>query len=1249
MFKFRVYLFLTFLFAARVFAQSSTSLRGHITDASGAVIPHADVRLVQVSTGTSRSGKSNAEGLYEFPQLQQGTYNLTVSAPGFATSERTNLELLVNVAATLDVKLEVAGVGQTVEVAAAATLVNTSDASLGAAFNQNQVSQLPIEARNVVQLLSLQPGVTFLGDRIDATKDTRSGSVNGARSDQSNVTLDGVDVNDQNNGYAFTSVLRVTQDSVQEFRITTSNANADAGRSSGAQVALVTKSGTNDLHGSAYEYNRNTIFSANEFFIKTAQLQAGEPNQRPKLLRNIYGASLGGPFKKNRLFFFANYEGRRDREAQSIVRTVPSADLRQGYINYLADNGSTVRLTPDQIRTMDPKGIGPSQAVLSILQGYPLPNDVSVGDGLNFSGFRFAANEARKFDTYIAKIDWTITADGRHTMFWRGNLQNDNSGGAPQFPGQPPATKVLDNSKGFALSYTALLRPNLVNSLRWGYTRQGGEQAGASTSPAVGLAGLDSPIAFTRSHSAILPVHNIVDDVSWVKGNHTLQFGANLRFITDSRVSYENSFSSASMNTGWLSPDSAIANTGTALDPPVNAFPAVAGSFHRFYDNSALTVVGIVTEGDAIYNYDRAGNPLALGSPVKRRYAVKEYEMYGQDSWKIKPSLTLTYGLRWTLLAPPYETSGTQVGPCTLQGTGCTPLSLASWFSRSAQEGATGGAAINAGEVSFAPAGPLNHGPGFWDWDYKDFGPRASMVWAPDPGDGWISKIFGKKGELSIRGGYSLVYDHFGVGTANTFDAAGSFGLTSQVSNPPGTVTVGSAPRFIGISDIPGGLLPSAPPGGFPATPDPSAFAITWGLDKTMKTPYSHVIDFAVSRQLSQDTLLEVAYVGRFARRLLVQHDIAMPLDLIDPKSKMDYFTAATMLSKMGYAGVNPKDVKAIPYWENMFPALAGTDIGFGTNTTATQVIYNIFANNLANETYALFELDVPDDISGAGFNVPGHSYQPYRYYHDQFSSLYSWRTMGESGYNALQVSFRKRFSHGLQGDFNYAWSKSMDWTSAAERVGTSGRNNYAQIINTWRPKQLRGVSDFDATHQINSNWIYELPFGKGRKFGSGANRLADAFIGGWQLAGLFRWTSGYPFGVDEGGQWPTNWDIEGWANLEGNFPAGARDRGQGPNAFKNPAGVLATFRSAYPGESGTRNPLRGDGYFGIDTGLSKYFRITERAKAQLRWETFNITNTVRYDVHTVGNRLDQPTPFGKYTQTLTNPRVMQFALRLEF
>ncbi len=1094
----------------------------------------------------------------------------------------------------------VAGSEQRVEVSAGAPLVNTSDASLGAAFNQNQVSQLPIEARNVVELLSLQPGVTFLGDRVNSFTDSRSGSVNGARSDQSNVTLDGVDVNDQKDGYAFTSVLRVTQDSVQEFRVTTSNANADSGRSSGAQVALVTKSGTNEFHGSVYEFHRNTIFSANDPLLKASQLASGQPNERSPLLRNVFGASLGGPLRKNRLFFFVNYEGRRDRESSSEIRNVPSADLRQGFVNYIANDDSVVRLTPDDLLAMDPQNIGVSDAMLSLMQSYPLPNE-SLGDGLNFAGYRFAASEARKFDTYIAKIDWTITPDGHHTMYWRGNLQNDNSGSAPQFPGQPPSSSLVDNSKGFALGYTALLSPNVVNSFRWGFTRQGIGIAGSSAAPIVYMSGiLDNPESDTRSSFGIRPVHNLVDDLSWVKGNHTLQFGANIRLIGYDSTSLDNSFSSASMNPGWLGPGSGVANTGSAFDPAAYGFPAVSDGYSQTYDNSLLAAVGIVTEGDAIYNYDRTGTPIALGTPNQRDYKIREYEVYGQDSWKITPSLTVNYGLRWTLLAPPYETHGTQVGPCTLSGSECTPLDLSDWFNRSAHEGATGGAAINAGEVSFAPSGPINGRPSYWNWDHKDLGPRVSIAWAPDPGGGWLSKLFGHKGDMSVRGGYALVYDHFGVGVVNTFDQAGSFGLTSQVSNPAGTVNVGTAPRFVGFHDIPDGLLPPPPAGGFPATPDPEAFAITWGLDSNMKTPYSHVIDFSVSRQLSKDTLLEVSYVGRLARRLLVQEDLAMPLNLVDPASKMDYFTAATTLSKMGYAGVDPQDVAPIPYWENTFPALAGTDIGFGTNTTATQVVYNVFANNLANETYALLELDLPDDISGAGLNVPGHSYPTYRYYHDQYSSLYAWRTIGKSNYNALQVSLRKRLSHGLQGDFNYTFSKSLDWTSAAERRGVGGFVNGAQIINTWKPDQLYGISDFDTTHQINANWVWELPIGRGQRFGSNAGGVLNALIGGWQFSGLFRWTSGFPFAVDEGGQWPTNWDIEGWAVQQGAIPSAAAARGKGPNRFKDPAAVLAAFRSAYPGESGTRNPLRGDGYFGIDTGLSKYFPHHRKAKGPI-------------------------------------------------
>ena len=415
-----------------------------------------------------------------------------------------------------------------------------------------------------------------------------------------------------------------------------------------------------------------------------------------------------------------------------------------------------------------------------------------------------------------------------------------------------------------------------------------------------------------------------------------------------------------------------------------------------------------------------------------------------------------------------------------------------------------------------------------------------------------------------------------------------------------------------------------------------------------MLTPYAHAIDFSISRELSKDLILDLSYVGRFSRRLPEQEDVAMPLNLVDPKSKTDYFTAATVLAKMARSGVDISQVKPIAYFENLFGPLAGTNLGNGP-LSATQAVYSQFLNNVGNETYALFELDLPDSESGAGLNVPGHSYPSYRFYHDQYSALYTWRTIGTASYNALQVTLHKRFSHGLQGDFNYTWSKSMDWTSQAERIPTSGGNNGAQIINTWNPTQLRGVSDYDTPHQINANWIFELPVGRGRPYGAQMGRALNAVLGGWQLNGLFRWTSGLPFSIDEGSTWPTNWDIEGWGQFVGPLTAADLKRGKGPDAFANPQAVFNAFRIDYPGESGTRNPLRGDGYFGLDAGISKVFQPAERFKARLRCDVFNVTNSVRFDVASIGNRLDQPTTFGAYTQTLTNPRVMQLALRVEF
>src|SRR5262249_24886463 len=384
------------------------SLRGTVLDPSDSVVAQATVLLENTESNIKRQVNTSAQGDYQFAALPPGTYVLSVTAPGFERYRQTGLQLLVNTPATANVHLKLGRATEVVSVTSEAPILNTVDASLGNSFDQNQVRQIPLEGRNVPDLLSLQAGVAYTGNRpdIDKDQDSRNGSVNGARSDQSNITLDGVDVNDQSSGYAFTSVLPVTLDSVQEFRVTTSNYNADQGQGSGAQVALVTKSGTNSFHGSLYEYHRNTITSANDYFVKRAELATGQPNTPDKLLRNIFGVSVGGPVKKERLFFFVNYEGTRQREQQSTVRTIPTPSLCAGNIQYVNVGGGITTLKPSDIASLDPltggyngQGPGINQAIenanhtgyfdKTFCTGQFATNDPSVGDGLNYSGYRF--------------------------------------------------------------------------------------------------------------------------------------------------------------------------------------------------------------------------------------------------------------------------------------------------------------------------------------------------------------------------------------------------------------------------------------------------------------------------------------------------------------------------------------------------------------------------------------------------------------------------------------------------------------------------------------------------------------------------------------------------------------------------------------------------------------------------------------------------------------------------------------------
>ncbi len=1315
------FVILALLFAAALSSAqtSSTSLRGTVIDPKGAVVPAAEVTITNAATGFSRTIKTDGQGFYQFLEVPPATYTLTIAASGFATLRVDNVRLLVNTPATLNQTLRVQAVSEKVEVMSEAPLVNTQDASIGHAFTTDQMTDLPFEGRDPVSILSLQPGVLYTGDSTDINPDadSRSGAVSGARSDQTDITVDGLDDNDPVFGYAFQGALRSTLDSLQEFRVTTTNSNADAGRSSGAQVAMVTKSGTNKFHGSLYEYNRSKIGEANSWFNERAELEGGNPNVPPHLVRNTFGGSIGGPIIKNRFFFFATYEGQRTHETAIVTRFVPTASFRAGNLVYECDNGQNhtcsnglFTLNKTDLANLDPncsglgncpQGPGVDPSALAVFNGYPLPNDPTVGDGLNISGYTFSDPTPGKLDTYIVKLDYSPTSNGNQHLFLRGNLQNDHSVTmGSEFPGQPPSQVSTNNGKGLAAGYTTVITNSLLNNFRYGYIREGIGQSGLQTQGFISFyaGNISNPVGETPTTNVQVPLNNFVDDLSWTKGKHTIQFGTNLRIINNLRQSNAQSFINGQSNPTWLAAGG-ISGTGTSLDPGAPqfanlGFPEVlgtyasngSGSFSAAYDLAASAITGMVPQVTADYQETKEFNLLPEGSMVARHFRAHEAEWYAQDAWRLKPNLTLTFGARYSLLQPPYETTGTQVAPVP---------GISQWFHNRAT-GMVEGQSIQP-LLGFELAGQANGKPPIWNWDYRNIAPRFAFAWSPNfSHESWLGKIFGESGKSSLRGGYGMYYDHFGEGVLNSFDRMGSFGLTTVIGDPAGLVTPDQSPRFDSLYNVPSTyngcgtppclLKPPPPTGGFPyyppSTPSTGGESISWGLDNGLKTPYSHVVDLSFTRELSRGFVLETSYVGRFGHRLLQQLDVAQPLDLRDPKSGMDLYAATRIIATTMQSG-NPtlvQNMPKIPYFEDLFPLVAGQQPTItcapGTppaHPTATQNMYEIFAcNGGIDMTTELIQADWYCDPTAVAFpacaTVNGVT-QPFQFWAPQFSSLYVWSTMGNSSYNALQASLRRRMAGGLQFDFNYTYSKSIDLGSDAERVnqyeggsGVSGGGFASYILNTWSPQQNRGVSDFDATQQFNANWLYQLPIGKGKRFApTGA---LGAIAGNWELTGIFRMTSGFPTTVNDGNYWPTNWENTANAVLIGRKPKGGTYMVNGsPNLFADPVSgpnaAINQFRYAYPGESGERNLIRGAGYFGIDMGLGKTWNITESSALRFSWETFNITNSVRFDAAALepfagsnaeGNlSLSNSSSFGYYTSTLTAPRVMQFALRYSF
>ena len=1264
--------FLLLVISPTALAQTGTSsIRGTVVDQQDRGVAGATVSLRSTEKNFSRTQTSDADGNFTFVGIPPAAYQLEAEAPGFKKGLLDNMRAVVDTTVDVKVKLEVGSVSETVTVSSGTDApLNTSDATVGNAFESKRIAELPLNARNVVGLLSLQPGVT------------RGGSVNGGRSDQANITLDGIDVNEQQRGIdvvtgeAFASVLRVTPDSVQEFRVITTNPNAEQGRSSGAQVSLVTKAGTNEWHGLLYEYHRNTITTANDFFNNKAGVE------RPQLLRNIFGGALGGPIKRDRAFFFFTYEGFREATASTQVTTVPLVEsFGQGIVRYQTDSGASDPtcpagtpsgfrcLTPEQINAFytAANGVSPgvSPAALNLLRDvarrYP-SNDTTVGDLINTGGFRFNARTPTNNDTYILKTDFNLT--DRQTLFVRANYQDDLIGLAPTFPDQP-APRIWNHPKGIGIGHTWTASPRFVNSFRYGLTRLSFSQLGNSDETAVIFRFVYDPDV-TRTLHRTTPVHNFVNDSTWSVGNHNLQFGPNIRIIRNNRTSFTSSFDELIANPSGYNASGAVLTTAGDEATGDEIFPDVASSSLSPLRNALTSVIGRFSGYTANLLYDLDGSILPAGSPSVRSFGTEEYDVYLQDSWRARPNLTFNLGLRWSTSTPVYEVKGFQVIPTT---------PLGQYFEQRVA-GAEAGQPFTD-PITLAKGGKFYGTPGFYEQDWNNFAPSLAVAYSPNFKNNFLGKLIGRNGASVIRGGFRITYDRIGSQLAVNFDGANQLGFLSTLDLPVNTYNVSSslAPVFTGatpdVRTLPGIAGNFSNTLTFPTTrPSDEAQRIETSLDANITTPINYSVNATYEREVGKGLSFQVGYVGRFGRNLLAQRDIMHLNNIKDPRSGTTWYEAINQLVDHRYLATPVTSIPSIPWFENMLPGLAGTFNVLGTPTalTATQRAYQRIALPVvggANVTdYTFRQLQWDDTPTAIVDNM---------FFHPQFAALNAWSTIAKSNFNSLQFSVRQRLKNDVTFDFNYTYAHSLDNASGLQASGNFSA--VALIFDPLNPDKNYASSDFDFRHIINANWLVGVPVGRGKAFLSDIGKVGNALLGGWQLAGIFRWNSGQPLDPNDRPfafqRWPTNWNISSALVRTRPIQSSPSNNVNGePNLFSDPQFAFESFRDPRPGEAGDRNVFRLPGYIVLDASLHKTFNLPKEGHTiTFRWEVFNVTNTQRltapggFAVSTVdpflaGTLLPAttvPSDFGKFTGTQTPlgenkaGRVMQFALRYQF
>ena len=1147
------------LFAGLCFGQTQAArLQGIVHDASGAIVPNAKVIAINNQTKDATDATTNTSGLYVLPALRPGTYTLTVEAAGFSKTTVTEIELAVSANIAQDVTLEVGKLTEVVEVRANAVAVATTDAQVSAAVTMRDIDTLPQLARTPITLAIFQPGVQISQNGSNTGTDTSYSHVNGLRQGSNNTTLDGIDVNDAVAPRLGLSMTANNTDSVEEFRVVTEGGKAEYGRNAGAQTELVTRSGTNTPHGSLFDYIRNQAVNANDFFSNKSGVA------KPMFIQNIYGGSFGGPIKRSKLFIFGNYQGRRTHQAISRVRTVPTALAKTGIFQYTV-NGALQRYN---VLDADPlhKGIDPTIATL--LKNYPDPNDTTVGDGLNYSGFRFNNPNNSLEDQFTIKADYNLK-DNMHVFFrqsWQRNSSIDSLNSADaSFPGQPQGTQG-GRRWGVATGWDWTINGTTVNEARYGH-----QSATSSFNRPARVAGpmytfntWTNPILTNFAQGRNSPVNEYTDNLTKIHGNHTFKVGGNVRLTTQWGT-----------NDAGIYPNESLSTAQAGNTPPTSANPPGATgttltTFQGLYNN-LLGRVGSIAQTF----YSDLSTWQAPGTPRVRTFNFHEYGFFVQDDWKVTPRLTLNLGLRYDFSGVPSEANG---------------------FA-----GALDKAAL-LNTVSQIDNFTIKKGGQWYNNDWNNFAPRFGFAWDPK-GDG----------KTAIRGNYGIFYDRIIGSTASSVDGS-TPGFSSALTVFPNQA-VGSDVRIANNPAPP--AQPAAPVLTPPATRSISSISV---FDPNLRTGYVEMWGLNVQREVAKGTVVTLGYVGNRGLKLFFNQDlnqVRMTSGFVNDVKEL-----ANNLNSLGNVSANNALVK-------IFGSASAAATAVGTS--------NLQTNQLRRIT------DAVDQTNNSKYAAAGLS-QFYLRNYPQFFQLYFGTNAGLSWYNSAQLSVRHQ-TKSVRIFANYTFSKSLDNTGAEGNGSTDPIDSFNLGLN-------KGRSDFDRAHVFNLQGSYTLPFGKGHAFGGAMPRWANALVGGWDLGGLMIWESGSAITASSGRYTNVSSNTSSWLNISGTRDIGSVSR-QVANYdgvyFFDPNKYFSQF--AYPGMcdygNAGRGTFRGPRFFNVDASLVKTFAITERKKVLFRAEAYNLLNNVNF-----GNPsfdLTNASSFGKISGVVSNPRLLQAALRFEF